>query len=93
MKLRFSYMSLISVFLGITIIVSALFVVYSKHKCRTLNTQIQNIDTSKTITQQTWHNLLIERGTFLTDRRVELIAINYLNMYIPRFRRVVFIKL
>lgn len=93
MKLKFCYMSLISSFLSIAVIASALLVVYSKQQCRTLYAELQNISESKILAQQKWHNLLVERGAFLTDGRVELVAMNNLNMYTPTLKRVTYIKL
>lgn len=75
--------------LGICVLISAFGVVYSKHVTRQLFTQLQSLEQEAEALQIEWRQLLLERGTWAADARIERIAKERLDMRVPEPHQIV----
>ena len=80
-------------FLVIAIMVSSLAVVYIKDLNRRLFIDYQNLQQASTETSVEYGKLLLEQGAWSTQSRVQVVAMNSLNMIIPPSSNMVMLKL
>ncbi len=78
--------------LSVLVFMSAIAVVYHKHKSRLLFTQLQTLNQEIESLQVEWGQLLLEQGTWSSDARVERIAREQLQMALPEPNTVVVIE-
>ena len=69
--------------LFISIFISALEVVISRHEARKLFVEIQVLEKTRDDLNEEWTRLLLEQSTWATDVRIEAIARNELGMRLP----------
>jgi cell division protein FtsL len=69
--------------LFISIFISALEVVISRHDARKLFVEIQMLEKTRDNLNEEWTRLLLEQSTWATDVRIEAIARNELGMKLP----------
>ena len=69
--------------LFISIFISALEVVISRHEARKLFVEIQALEKTRDDLNEEWTRLLLEQSTWATDVRIEAIARNELGMRPP----------
>lgn len=69
-----------SVLLGILIVCSAIYNVYTTHETRGLVTQIERLSQDKDDLMMEWRNLLIEEHTLDEHSRIRRIALKKLSM-------------
>lgn len=77
--------------LGLTLIASAIGVVYSKHESRRLFTELQQLHAERDRMDVEWGRLQIEQSTLATHTRIEALAREKLGMAIPAPKSVVII--
>lgn len=78
--------------LAIAVVVSALVLVYSKQELRNLHVKSQQLQKTAINLQINLSRLLLERGTWTSDHRVEQVATEQLNMLLPSRKKVRLIK-
>ncbi len=69
--------------LFISIFISALEVVMSRHEARKLFVEIQMLEKTRDDLNEEWTRLLLEQSTWATDVRIEAIARNEMGMKPP----------
>ncbi len=74
------------------LIFSALGVIYSKHRTRILYATLQQLQHKRDALHIEWSQLLLEKGTWANDARVERIAREKLGMDMPAVGKIVVIK-
>lgn len=84
--------SLVLLILSLSVIASALLLVYTRHQSRELHTVLQKIQHQKDTLHVEWTRLLLEQSTWASDIRVEKIAREELNMTMPSPNQMVVIK-
>jgi cell division protein FtsL len=70
-------------FLAACVMVSALGVVYTKHRSRQLFVELEGLQTQRDDLNIEWGQLLLEQATWATPTRIELIARQRLGMTPP----------
>ncbi|MDB6096972.1 MAG: cell division protein FtsL [Francisellaceae bacterium] len=83
--------------LGITFLImgvvsTALAVVYTKHQSRTLYAKLQDLQSQRDDLHIEWSQLLLEKGAWANDARVERVAREQLSMEMPQLNQIVIIK-
>lgn len=78
-------------FLSLTVVLSALGVVYSKHQTRRLFVDVQRLETERDRMNVDWGRLQLEQSTLATQARVETLAHGKLAMNIPPQNSVVIV--
>lgn len=76
--------SVLPLILYITLIGSACAVVYCKHLSRTMYAQIQDNAKQRATLNAEWTQLVLERGAWTSDMRVEEVAKEQLQMIVPK---------
>ncbi len=84
--------ALVVALLAVAVLVSALAVVYAKHKSRALFAELQGLRQAQDQMDVEWSQLLLEQSTWATHGRVESVARNRLDMQLPEPGQVVIIK-
>jgi cell division protein FtsL len=79
--------------LVVAIMVSALAVVYVKDLNRRLYIDYQSLQQINSETNVDYSKLLLEQGAWSTQGRVQVVAMNSLNMIIPPSSNIVMLKL
>lgn len=75
---------IINAVLVIALLVSALAVVYSVHRNRTLFAQLQQLGKQRDTLNITWGKLQLEESTWATHARIQQQARKKLNMHLPQ---------
>lgn len=65
------------------VVFSAVGVIYSKHTARQLFSELQSLQQRRDELHAEWTQLLLEQGTWTTNARVERVARERLNMWMP----------
>ena len=83
--------SLLSSLLSISVVVTALGLIYSSHLCREYYAELQRIETSRWQLEEEYSRLMLEHGTLASPHRVQGLASGDLGMVAPTAdrRRVV----
>lgn len=81
----------LSVFM-LCVLGSAMAVVYIKHLNRKLHIELQQLQQSSDNLHVEWSKLLLEQGTLGSDVRVEQVAVDQLNMVLPKHDEIMVIK-
>lgn len=74
------------------VVLSALSVVTSQHKARKLFIELQKEKDQAQQMEVEWGQLLLEQSTWATPARVEQIAVQKLQMHLPKNGQVQFIR-
>lgn len=73
-------------------VVSAVGVVYAKHKSRKLFVELQQLEGQRDNMNIEWGQLQLEQSTLTTHGQVERIARDRMNMHIPEPQSVVILR-
>lgn len=82
-----------AVVLAAALFVSAIAVVYSKHRSRELFTTQQRLERERDRLDVEWGRLRLEQGTWATHGRVESVARDELGLHMPARREIVVLDL
>jgi len=74
------------------VLASALGVVYTKHQTRSQYASLQQLQYKRDNLHVEWSQLLLEKGTWANDARVERVAREKLNMEIPIQNQIIVIQ-
>ena len=74
------------------ILVTALSLVYVKHRSRTLVTEMEQLTRANELLDEEWGRLLLEQSVSLSHGKVEQIATERLKMEKPNSQQIVVIK-
>lgn len=77
----------------VTVLVSAMLVVYSKHNNRLLFVELERLTSLRDSLNIEWGQLQLEQSTWATDSRIEKIATEKLGMKNVEYENTVIIKL
>lgn len=88
----FSFSQILVILLMISMLGSAIAVVYIQHLNRSLHIKLQQLHELRDALHVEWSQLLLEQGTYGSDVRVERMANERLNMVVPRAEHVMVIK-
>jgi len=86
-------LKMLNVFLIIAILISAVFVVYSKHTNLLLFVQLDTLNAQRDELNIEWGQLQLEQSTWATNSRIETIATEKLRMRNVEYENTVIIKL
>ena len=89
---RFSLRSLSVGILALGLLMSAFGVIYAKDLNRRLFIQYHRLQQQQQHDQVEWSKLLLERGAWSTQTRIQKLAQQQLNMFVPSARKIIFIK-
>lgn len=78
--------------LMVSVLFSALSVVYTKHQSRKLFVELQTLNSERDQMSVEWGKLQLEQSTWATRGRVERLARNKLQMTIPSPDNVVIVR-
>ena len=78
--------------LFVVVMISAIGLVYSKHKTRTLFVELQRLNKEVVSLNTEWGRLQLEQSAWSDHGRIEQIARDRLGMVIPEAEQVAFIK-
>jgi len=78
--------------LWLTVIVSALSVVYVSHLCRQLYNELAKLEQEANALQVEWGRYLLEQSSWASLSRVEQMAISELNMRVPEPSEIVIVR-
>jgi cell division protein FtsL len=78
---------LIAALLAVAVTASALAVVYSQHRARSLFVELQRLERERAELDTEWGRLELEQSTWATHGRIERIARERLDMRLPDFER------
>ena len=78
--------------LWLTVIVSALSVVYVSHLCRQLYNELAKLEQEANALQVEWGRYLLEQSSWASLSRVEQMAISELNMRGPEPSEIVIVR-
>ncbi len=73
--------------------ISAISVVYTKHYNRKLFVEVQRLEKQRDDMEIEWGQLQLEQNTWATHSRIESIAKEKLEMFIPGAKDVIYLKL
>jgi cell division protein FtsL len=82
-SLLLSRSQLAAIILLISILTSAISVVYMANSCRSLHALLQQKQVEKDVLHVQWNKLLLEKSTFSSESRVQHVAEFQLNMVMP----------
>ena len=74
---------ILPIVLGLSVLVTAIGVVYSKHESRQLFVALQNLETERDVMNIDWGRLQLEQSTWATHSRVAKTAKKKLDMVVP----------
>jgi cell division protein FtsL len=77
--------------LAVGVMISALGVVYTKHRSRQLFVELEALKTQRDDLNIEWSQLMLEQATWATPTRVELIARQRLGMTVPPSDKIVIV--
>lgn len=83
---------MLATILFVVVMVSAIGVVYSKHKTRQLFVELQQLNKEVVSLNTEWGRLQLEQSAWSDHGRIEQIARERLDMVIPEAEQVAFIK-
>ena len=85
-------MLLLAVFFFAAVMVSAIGLVYSKHKARMLFVELERLNKEVVSLDTEWGRLQLEQSAWSDHGRIERIARERLDMRIPEAEQVAFIR-
>jgi cell division protein FtsL len=88
----FTFSSICTSFLAISVLASAMAVVYIQHLNRSLHIELQRLHEMRDKLQVEWSQLLLEQGTYGSDVRVERVAKEQLKMIIPKPEQMMMVR-
>ena len=88
MKIR-SLEVVIAVVLGVAVVVSGLWLVEAKHEARQLFAELEELKREQDRLQVDWGRLQIEESTFGTQSRIESLALEEIDLGMPRNDQIV----
>ena len=74
---------MLPIVLGVSVLISAIGVVYSKHETRQLFVALQNLENERDNMNIDWGRLQLEQSTWATHARVAKTADKKLDMVVP----------
>lgn len=80
-----------SLMLMVAVLMSALSIVYVTNTSRSVNASIQQLLSERNRLHVQWGQLLLEKGTWITQARVQHIAEGQLGMVVPDSKSVVIV--
>jgi len=80
----FTLPQILVVLLMISVLGSALLIVYTQHLNRSLHIELQHLDDIRDALHVEWSQLLLEQATYGSDLRVERVAQERLHMRVPK---------
>ena len=83
---------LISVFLWLAVLGSALGVVYVTHQCRLLYHQLASLEQEKNSLEVDWGRYLLEESSLASMQRLEAVAQKDLELQVPGIEKIVVVK-
>ncbi len=83
---------LVATILFVTVMATAIGLVYSKHKTRKLFVELQQLNKEVVSLNTEWGRLQLEQSAWADHGRIEQIARERLDMVIPEAEQVAFIK-
>lgn len=89
---HFSFSQICMVLLMISVLGSAIAVVYVQHLNRSLHIQLQHAYELRDALHVEWSQLLLEQGTYGSDVRVERVAQERLNMVMPKPEQMLVVR-
>lgn len=81
-----------TIFLTLMVLTSALSLVYVTNSSRSLNASLQQTLADREQLHVQWGQLLLEKGTWMTQGRVQRVAERDLNMVLPDGKSVVVVR-
>lgn len=78
--------------LFLLVFASALSVVYVRHESRNLFTAIQQLEMKRDNMNVEWGRLQLEQSTYATHVRVERVATQELNMWLPKLSDIKMVR-
>lgn len=87
----FTLPQILVVLLMISVLGSAIAIVYTQHLNRSLHIQLQRQDDIRDTLHIEWSQLLLEQATYGSDLRVERVAQQRLNMITPKSEQIMVI--
>jgi cell division protein FtsL len=88
MKVR-SFEIVIAVVLAVAVVVSGLWLVEAKHEARQLFAELEELKREQDRLQVDWGRLQIEESTFGTQSRIESLALEEIDLGMPRNDQIV----
>jgi len=82
---------ILHIVLGLSVLASALGVVYSKHESRQLFVALQNLETERDNMNIDWGRLQLEQSTWATHARIASEAQKKLGMVVPDMNNITII--
>lgn len=79
-------------FLAALVAISAIGVVYAKHRARVLFVEVQKVEQEIEALQTEWGQLRLEQNTWAEHSRIERIARSRLGMEMPERKSIVYLK-
>ncbi|HLF98617.1 MAG TPA: cell division protein FtsL [Methylococcaceae bacterium] len=79
-------------FLAALVAISAIGVVYAKHRARVLFVEVQKLEQEIEALQTEWGQLRLEQNTWAEHGRIERIARSRLGMEMPERKSIVYLK-
>lgn len=73
--------------------ISAISVVYTKHYNRKLFVEVQRLEKQRDDMEIEWGQLQLEQNTWATHSRIESIAKEKLEMFIPGAKDIIYLKI
>ena len=86
-------LKLLNAVLILAVLITAMFVVYNKHKNRLLFVELERLTSLRDTMNTEWGQLQLEQSTWATDSRIEKIATEQLGMQNVDYENTVIIKL
>jgi cell division protein FtsL len=78
--------------LGVVLLVSALVTVYVQHYRRMQYVDLRKLERERDAMQVEWGQLKLEQSTWATHERIERLALEKLNMYMPPASEIVLVN-
>jgi cell division protein FtsL len=79
-------------FLGVSVLVSAMGVVYAKYTSRRYFVQLQTLQAERDAIEVEWGRLQLEQSTWATHGRVARIAGRKLQMHLPKAEEMMVVR-
>lgn len=84
--------SVITFFICVVLIASAVGVVYASHLNRQLFTELASLQSERDAYEMEWSQLLLEQSAWSAHGRIEHVAITKLSMKVPEAKDIIVIK-
>jgi cell division protein FtsL len=83
---------LLAMVLGVALLVSAVATVYVQHYRRMQFVELRKLEGERDAMQVEWGQLKLEQSTWATDERIERLALEKLDLYMPPAADVVLVN-